>query len=114
MTPEGKRMSPDAALLDELVRRMVEAVHPRRIILFGSAARGTMAPEGDLDLLVVVPDSADCRAVARDLYRRLRGLNQAKDLVVVRQGDLEKRGADPNLVFRAALTEGKELYHDAS
>jgi predicted nucleotidyltransferase len=106
-------MSPDPALLEEMVRRMVEAVQPRRIILFGSAARGTMAPHSDLDLLVVVPDSADCRAVARDLYRRLRGLNQAKDLVVVRQGDLEQHGANPNLVFHAALTEGRELYHAA-
>ena len=65
-------MSPDPVLLDELVRRTVEAVQPRRIILFGSAARGTMGPQSDLDVLVVMPDSADCRAVARDLYRRLQ------------------------------------------
>jgi hypothetical protein len=32
-------MSPDPALLDELVRRVVDSVHPLRIILFGSAAR---------------------------------------------------------------------------
>ncbi len=106
-------MSPDPVLLEEMVRRTVEAVQPRRIILFGSAARGTMGPQSDLDLLVVVADTADCRAVARDLYRRLRGLNQAKDLVVVRQGDLEAQGANPNLVVHAALAEGKELYHAA-
>jgi predicted nucleotidyltransferase len=104
-------MSPDPGLLDELVRRTVEAVQPRRIILFGSAARGTMGSDSDLDLLVVMPNSADCRAVTKDLYRRLRGLNQAKDLLVVRQSDLEKHGSDPNLVFSAALAEGRELYH---
>jgi len=48
-------MSPDPVLLDELVRRTVEAVQPRRIILFGSAARGTMGPQSDLDVLVVMP-----------------------------------------------------------
>ena len=107
-------MNPDPALLDELVRRTVEAVNPRRVILFGSAARGTMGPDSDLDLLVVMPDSADCRAVSRQLYRRLRGLNQAKDIVVVRQSDLDRHGADPYLVYQAALAEGKELYHAAS
>lgn len=107
-------MNPNPALLEELVRRTVEAVQPRRVILFGSAARGTMGPESDLDLLVVMPDGTDCRAVAQQIYRQLRGLNQAKDIVVVGQSDLEQHGANPNLVYQAALAEGKELYHAAS
>ena len=43
-------------LLDEVVRRMVKTANPHRIILFGSAARGAMGPNSDLDLLVVMPD----------------------------------------------------------
>ncbi len=35
-------MYPDANVVDELIRRVVERVHPLRIILFGSAARGEM------------------------------------------------------------------------
>jgi predicted nucleotidyltransferase len=107
-------MRPDPVILDELVRRTVEAVHPLRIILFGSAARGTMGPDSDVDLLIVMPGAVDCRAVSRQLYRRLRGLNQAKDLVVVRESDLEQYGADPHLILHTALAEGKELYHAAS
>ena len=34
----------------------MEAVHPLRIILFGSAARGEMGADSDLDVLVVMPD----------------------------------------------------------
>ena len=41
-------------VLDALVGRIVEAVHPRRIILFGSAARNEMRPDSDLDVLVVM------------------------------------------------------------
>jgi len=52
-------MSPDAALLDELVRRIVESVRPLQITLFGSAARGEMGPHSDLDVLVVMPDGCD-------------------------------------------------------
>ncbi len=44
------------ATIEVLVRHIVEAVRPRRIVLFGSAARGQMGPESDLDLLVVMPD----------------------------------------------------------
>jgi len=44
-------------ILDELVRRLVEAVHPKRIILFGSTARGRIRAHSDLDVLVVVSDS---------------------------------------------------------
>jgi uncharacterized protein len=42
-------MGPDPAILEDLVRRVIESVHPLRIILFGSAARGEMGPNSDLD-----------------------------------------------------------------
>ena len=47
-------MQPDQAKLDELVRRIVEAVHPLRIILFGSAARGDWTEDSDVDVLVLL------------------------------------------------------------
>jgi hypothetical protein len=58
-----------------------------------------MGPHSDFDMLVVMPDRADCRAVIKQLYRKLRGLNQAKDLVAVREGDMDQHSADPYLVF---------------
>ena len=38
---------------DAIVTSIVKTVDPDRIILFGSAARGTMNDESDLDILVV-------------------------------------------------------------
>jgi predicted nucleotidyltransferase len=107
-------VNPDPAILDELVRRTVESVRPVRIILFGSAARGAMGPNSDLDTLVVMPDQSDCRGVAKLLVRRLRDLGCCADIMVVRQSDIEHRGADPSPDLRAALTEGRELYRSAS
>lgn len=37
----------------------MDAVHPLRIILSGSAVRGEMTPGSDLDVLVVMPDGID-------------------------------------------------------
>jgi predicted nucleotidyltransferase len=107
-------MKPDPAILDELVRRTVQAVHPVQIILFGSAARGEMGPNSDLDVLVVMPDGCDRLAVTRTLHCKLSGLGIAKDLVVVQASDVEQYGRNPYLIIHSALAEGKELYHAAT
>ncbi len=104
-------MEPDAQLLDELVRRIVEAVHPLRIILFGSAARGEMGPDSDLDVLVVMPDGVHRRETAQLIRRHLMGLGFAKDILVVTESDVERHRANPYLIIKPAMDEGKELYH---
>jgi predicted nucleotidyltransferase len=101
----------DQRLLDELVRRVVDAVRPRRIILFGSGAREQMGPQSDLDLLVVMPDGVHRRRTAQAVYKSLGGLGFAKDVVVVTESDLQQFGQNPSLVIFPALQQGKELYH---
>ncbi len=49
---EGKGTIPQDKL-DLIIRRIVEVAKPEKIILFGSAARDTMGPNSDVDLLVV-------------------------------------------------------------
>jgi len=107
-------MNADPHAIEELVSRMVDAVHPRRIILFGSAARGEMGPRSDLDVLVIMPDGCDRIAVAQLLYVLLSGLGVAKDIVVAEESDIERYGDNPYLIFHTALSEGKELYRAAS
>jgi predicted nucleotidyltransferase len=98
-------------LLDSLVMKIVDTVQPRRVILFGSAARGQMGPYSDVDLLVVMPDGAHRRRTAQRLHRALAGLGVAKDIVVVTESDVRQFADEPSLVIRPALGEGKELYH---
>ena len=102
---------PDQHLLDELVERTVAAVQPLRIVLFGSAARGTMGPDSDLDVLVVVPDGVHRRRTAQVVYSSLRGIGFAKDVIVVTESDIREYGDDPSLVIYPALSQGRELYH---
>ncbi len=98
-------------VLDDLVRRIVEAVHPRRIVLFGSAARGQRGPNSDLDLLVVMPDGVHRRETARQIYRALHRFGVPKDVVVVTETDVLRFGDEPSLVIHPALLEGREIYH---
>ena len=66
-------MQPDQDLVDEVVHSILAAAQPLKIMLFGSAARGTMGPGSDLDLLVVVPDGTLRRQTAQDISMHLFG-----------------------------------------
>jgi predicted nucleotidyltransferase len=105
-------MSPtlNQELLDDLVQRIIQAVHPLRIILFGTAATGRMRANSDLDLLVIMPDGVHRRRTAQAIYRSLTGLGIAKDIVVVTESDVREYGRNPSLVLCPALREGTELY----
>jgi uncharacterized protein len=97
------------AILQEIVRRVVEVAEPEQIILFGSAARGEMGPDSDVDLLVVKSTSYR-RKLAQTIYRNLLGLTQPVDVVVVTPGDLERYAHSPALVLESALREGRIVY----
>src|SRR5215467_10897149 len=97
-------------VLDCVVAKIVETAQPRRIILFGSAARGQMGPHSDVDLLVVMRDGAHRRQTAQRLYRALAGLGVAKDIVVVTESDVRQYSEEPSMVICPALREGRELY----
>ncbi|MCS6888431.1 nucleotidyltransferase domain-containing protein [Chloroflexus sp.] len=92
------------------MQQIVARVHPRRIILFGSAARGQMHAGSDVDILIVMPDGTHRRQTAQSLYRDLPAVGIAKDLIVVTESDVQRYGDNPSLVLYPALREGKELY----
>lgn len=103
-------MQPDPQVINSLVHRIVELAHPLRIILFGSAARGEMIPDSDIDILVVVPEGVNRRKTAQLLYRRIDGLKTPFDVLVATPEDLEKHKDNIGLIYRTVLQEGKEIY----
>lgn len=96
--------------LHELVRRIVELVHPIRIVLFGSAARAQAGTSSDLDIMVVVPAGTHRRRVAQEIYRRIDGLGVAFDILVATPDDLRKHASNPGLIYATILAEGREIY----
>ncbi len=103
-------MQPDPQAIERLVQRIVETVHPLRILLFGSAARGEMGPDSDVDVLVVMPEGTDHTEVGLTLHKSFRGLGFAVDVVVVTPSDLEQWGDDIGFVYYDALKDGREVY----
>jgi uncharacterized protein len=101
---------PNQDQLDEIVRRIVDAVHPLRIILFGSAARGQTGPYSDFDLLVVMPDGTHRRHTAQGLHSHLGGIPTPVDILVTTPSLLERHRDNIGLIYRTVLLEGKEIY----
>lgn len=98
-------------ILAEIVRRLVDALHPERIYLFGSRARGGAAPDSDYDLLAVVPKS-DLPPHRRDVlaFRALWGVGAAKDVVVYTREEFETRSRAASSLPSTVLREGKLVY----
>ena len=93
-----------------LVRRIVDIVHPLRIILFGSAVRGEFQPGSDIDVLVVMPAGVHRRHTSQLLYRRITGIGIPFDILVATPEDLEKYKNNIGLIYRTILEEGRDIY----
>jgi len=96
--------------LDEIVKRVVAVADPDKIILFGSAARGEMGPNSDLDLLVVKSGLIHRRRLSQAIYMNLFGVGQAVDIIVVTPDDIQRYGNTHALVLKPALHEAKVIY----
>ena len=97
-------------ILDRVVQRVFEVVHPQRIVLFGSSARDEVGPDSDLDLLVIVQETAHRRALAQEITRNLHGIPVPVDIIVATELDVERYGDKVGTILRPALREGQVIY----
>ena len=90
--------------------RLVARFRPRRIILFGSQARGTADARSDFDLLVVCSVRRKRRAIVTAMYDALADLRIAMDLVVLTPREFELDRQIPGTIARPAWLEGRVIY----
>lgn len=92
---------------------IAEAAHPKRIILFGSRARGDAAEDSDFDLMVVEEEPQDRYREMVRLRRLLRGFRVLIDVLVVSERNYSYWRDTPGNVYHEAATEGVTLYEAA-
>ena len=98
-------------IIDYVRQRIVEAIHPRQIILFGSLARGDAKGGGDLDLLVVHDTLQTDREVRRLLDRLFLDRRFGLDLIVRTPEGVAMNLADGNPFYTEHIFgEGIILY----
>jgi predicted nucleotidyltransferase len=97
-----------------LVRALVDALHPEKIILFGSAARDQAGPDSDIDLFIEMENGSDVREAARKAYVAIGPLygelKRGVDIVVKDRAFVERYGDLVGTVVRAVKRDGKVLY----
>jgi predicted nucleotidyltransferase len=96
--------------INEIVKRIVAAAHPDRIILFGSRARGDESWDSDFDVAVIVSGDIHRRKTAQDIYMSLVGVGCSVDVIVLKPEDIETCGQSNTLFVQEIVKQGTELY----
>jgi len=100
----------DQALIDDVVRRIVERFHPNRIVLFGSQARGDAGPDSDIDLFIEM--ESDLRPIDRDVeVLSLFGLRPwGLDVFVYTPAEVAKQRGRVGNLLSDVDSEGRVVY----
>lgn len=95
----------------EATRRLVEEFNPEQVWLFGSYAWGEPTQDSDLDMLVIVAESADnSLGRAQQAHHALTDLALPKDVIVRTRTEVDRVKALPPTLTYKILNEGRLLY----
>ena len=104
------RQAVSVKLMQEVVRRIVSAVNPDKILLFGSYAYGHPHEGSDLDILVIMDSQLPRYKRAVPIYRSLAGLFVPKDVVVYSPEEVKSWGTVPQAFITNVLKKSRLLY----
>src|SRR2546428_4403857 len=98
----AKRM----AFIRKLCKRIAEAYHPEKIILFGSHAYGNPTPESDVDLLVVMDYKGRPIEQTLKIHRELDIVTPV-DVLVYSPKEVDERLEDGDMFIVDVMRRGK-------
>ena len=98
------------AKIRRAARKIADAVHPEKIILFGSFAYGKPTPDSDVDLLVIMESNLRPHARVIQISEVLDPRPFPVDIIVRTPEEIEERLRIGDCFFREILSKGKVLY----
>jgi predicted nucleotidyltransferase len=98
----------------ELLNRVVDYFHPRRVVLFGSQARGESGLDSDIDLIVILDDDAPAEKLTlRAGWESRRGYDRPADVIPVRDAVYRRRAKIAGTLAYEAEIDGVAVYERA-
>lgn len=94
----------------EIVSRIVDAIHPVKIILFGSYAYGNPTTDSDVDLVVVTETPLPKRRTSVAIWNLLGNIPLPKDIIVASRSEFEFYSQEAGSVLRTANEKGVVIY----
>lgn len=104
----------DEQILQDIVKRIVVAAQPNRVILFGSYGRGDANVGSDFDIMVIEPEVGDKYAEMIRLHAAVGDIGLGVDVLVYSESEYRRRSQVPGTVLYWARKEGRALYEAAS
>jgi predicted nucleotidyltransferase len=102
----------DNILIDKIVKRIVDTVHPEKIVLFGSRARGVQKQGSDIDLLIINKSSEPRYRRSAQIYGALSDIIVPMDIMVYSPAEIQEWSQVRQAFVTTALREGKVLYEN--
>lgn len=96
--------------LELLTRIIVECARPRRVILFGSRARGEGREASDYDVYVEADESHPANELQSLIRKALREIELSADVIIGSKQRFDERRDDPGTVEWDVEREGVVLY----
>ena len=96
--------------LPQAVQKIVQALHPERILLFGSFAYGNPTPDSDVDLLVIMETDAPSKERSWAVSRLLIPRSFPVDILVKTPEEIKNALAGGDFFVQEIITHGKVLY----
>ena len=100
----------DVEIIQTIVSRITEAIHPQKIILFGSWARGERGPHSDIDILVIQESSQPRPQRYAQVRRLFWGMGLPMDILVYTPEEFARYQAVPGSFTHTVTLEGQVLY----
>ena len=97
-------------LLKEVTERIVEALAPERVILFGSYTQGKPTPDSDVDLLIVMESNERPSERRRAVSRLFRERPFPMDIIVRTPQEMKRSLERVDPLIHDILLKGKVLY----
>jgi uncharacterized protein len=101
-------------MIEEIVRAVVAAVAPEKIILFGSAVRGEIGPDSDVDLLVVEKESSFHQgsrwAESSRIRKALWNFPVPIDVLIFTPEEVDMWKDSTNHIIARSAREGRVVY----
>jgi predicted nucleotidyltransferase len=93
-----------------ITAQIIEKYRPEKIILFGSAVKGELKPDSDVDFLIVKKDTPHYGADRIRELSRLIERNVPMDLLIYRPEEFDKRLEMGDPFLQTVLKQGQVLY----
>jgi predicted nucleotidyltransferase len=98
------------ALVEKITHKIAEAIHPDKIILFGSRAKGTSTDRSDIDLVVVYSGPKSSLDVELEIEDLFMPRDFSMDVIVMRPEEIERTKRIANTLAREISERGVVCY----